>query len=158
MHIWLMAGHMSVLPRQSILEQLYLQTSYAFVSMPRSQNSDWIDRDDCDDVSTQGPAVGQLGQAHSGMEGLDKARQSSYASEIVQTKHEITRIRKGVHHQKSVGKHPPDIRKVEQNMTICVISFGSRDIGFHASDRIKVPTRCPLMQCPLQAARPRWLS
>lgn len=74
MHIWLMAGHMFVLPRQSILELLHLQTSCAFVSMPRSQNSDWIDRDDCDDVSTQGPAVGQLDQAHSDMKGLDKLR------------------------------------------------------------------------------------
>lgn len=61
MHIWLLVGHTFVLPRQSILEPLCLQTPYASFSMPHNQNLDWIDRDDRGDASTRGPAIGQRG-------------------------------------------------------------------------------------------------
>lgn len=41
-----------------------------------------------------------------------------YPAKIIYAQHKISSISKAIHYEKPVGKHPPDVRKVEQDVTI----------------------------------------
>jgi hypothetical protein len=41
-----------------------------------------------------------------------KDRSNTYAAKVVEPQNQVTRIRKGIHDEKAVGKHAPNVREV----------------------------------------------
>lgn len=76
----------------------------------------------------------------------------THPPKVIHPQYQIPRIRKGVHHQKAVGEHSPDVREVEDDVPIRFGGIRERHVRVDPGDRREDASRVALVKRSVQTA------